>query len=308
MVSASELKTRIAGIRDTKKITDAMYMISSAKMRRALRDLEKTEPYFKAISEKIGELFLYFPDTKNRYFKARKKDESEHTNHGILLITSDKGFAGAYNHTAVKVCEEYMSHHPKTTLFVLGEYGKQYFKRKKIPYVEDFLYSTVDFSIETARRICADLLEYYNDSKLDEIDVIYTDYIGSAQGECKETVLLPLEKTTFTSGQRKADKDTVKRFVPNPETVLNGIIPSYLVGYVYGCLVESFCSEQQARMIAMKGSSDNADKMLKDLQLKYNKLRQDAITGEVTEIMAGVNARKQKMTDSISGGKAVDGQ
>ena len=119
MASASEIRSRIAGIRDTKKITDAMYMISSAKMRRALRDLEETTPYFEALAEKIGELFHYIPQTNNRYFHVQVPENQHCRNRGILLITSDKGLAGAYNQEAIRVCEEYMACHPKTTVFVL---------------------------------------------------------------------------------------------------------------------------------------------------------------------------------------------
>lgn len=292
MASASEIKSRIAGIRETKKITDAMYMISSAKMRKALRELEETTPYFEALAEKIGELFHHIPKINNRYFSVSVPKEQPHKTHGILLITADKGLAGAYNQESIRICEEYMSRHPKTMVFILGEYGRQYFLNKKMPFVQDFRYSAVNPSLMDARKICADLLEYYNDEKLDEISIIYTDYIGTKPGECKKITLLPLIQTTFYN------EDTVvnvleKEFLPSPHDVLDGIVPSYLMGFIYGCLVESFCSEQQARMIAMKSASDNAEEMLKTLRVQYNKIRQASITNEMIEITAGVRALKR---------------
>ena len=291
MASAAEIKARINGVRDTKKITDAMYMISSSKMRRALSDLERTTPYFDALAEKIGELFHYIPETKNRYFKVVKPDDVPHMNHGVLLITSNKGLAGAYNAEALKMCEEYMHRHPRTTVFIIGEYGRQYFINKKLPFVEDFCYSADRPSITVARRICADILEYYDEEALDEISIIYTDYIGARPGECKKVTLLPLEKTNF---YKDGGKSTEKEFVPSPDEVLEGVIPSYIMGFVYGCLTESFCSEQQARMNAMKSASDNAEEIISSLRLQYNKMRQAAITGEMIEITAGVKALKNK--------------
>lgn len=293
MVSASEIKARIGGIRDTKKITDAMYMISSAKMRKALRELEDTTPYFDALKEKIGELFHYIPQLQNRYFRVTVPKELPHRNHGILLITSDKGLAGEYNLAAVKLCEEYMNRHPRITLFIIGEYGRQYFRSKNIEFVESFLFSAAHPSFNDARKMCAEILEYYDNERLDEINVIYTDYIGSRPGECKKLTLLPLEQTHFyneNADQRQIEKE----FLPSPDAVLDGVVPSYLMGFIYGCLVESYCSEQQARMNAMKNASDNAEEMLRSLRIQYNKLRQAAITNEMIEITAGAKAQKQK--------------
>ena len=300
MVSASEIKQRISGIKDTKKITDAMYMISSAKMRKALRELEKTTPYFKTIREKIGELFHYIPQVQNRYFKVIPPDDLPHRNHGILLITSDKGMCGAYNQTAINVCEEYMTRHPRTTLFVIGEYGRQYFTNKKIPFVTDSHYSAAHPTLTDARKICADLLEYYDNEILDEINIIHTDFMGTKPGECKKITLLPLAQTNFYK-EDSAHKYTEKEFLPSPDEVLDGIVPSCLTGFLYGCLVESFCSEQQARMNAMKSASDNAEQILKDLQVQYNKIRQAAITSEMIEISDGAMAQKNKRLKSLVG-------
>ena len=291
MASAAEIKARINGVRDTKKITDAMYMISSSKMRRALSDLERTTPYFDALAKKIGELFHYIPETKNRYFKVIKPDDVPHMNHGVLLITSNKGLAGAYNAEALKMCEEYMRRHPHTTVFIIGEYGRQYFINKKLPFVEDFCYAAERPSITAARRICANILEYYDEEMLDEISIIYTDYMGARPGECKKITLLPLEKTSFYKG---GDNVHEKEFLPSPDEVLDGVIPGYIMGFVYGCLAESYCSEQQARMNAMKSASDNAEEIISSLKLQYNKMRQSAITGEMIEITAGVKALKKK--------------
>ncbi len=274
-------------------------MISSAKMRRAVRELEQTTPYFDTLKIKIGKLSHYIQQSDNRYFKVTMPENIPHMNHGILLITADKGLAGVYNQEAIKVCEEYMSRHPRTTLFIIGEYGRQYFLNKKIPFVEEFHYTALRPMLTDARKICAELLEYYDDERLDEINIIYTDYMGTKPGVCKKQTLLPLNKTHF---YQKDDPTvpTKNEFLPSPNEVLNGIVPSYLMGFIYSCLVESFCSEQQARMIAMKSASDNAEEMLRSLKVQYNKVRQAAITGEMIEITAGVNALKRKRRGEIT--------
>ena len=185
-----------------------------------------------------------------------------------------------------------MLRHPQTTVFIIGEYGRQYFLNKKIPFVQDFQHSALHPNLTDARKICAELLEYYDNEKLDEISIIYTDYIGTKPGECKKATLLPLTQTKFYKEETVADV-AEKEFLPSPDAVLEGIVPSYLMGFIYGCLVESFCSEQQARMIAMKSASDNADEMLKTLRVQYNKIRQASITNEMIEITAGVRALRR---------------
>ncbi len=291
MASTSEIKSRIESITETKKVTDAMYMISSVKMRRAKREVEKTAPYFDTLKKEISELFRYIPSTENRYFRARKVKDGEHLRHGILLVTADKGLAGAYNHTAIKVAEEYMSRHPETMLFIVGEYGRRYFAQKKIAFEKDFTYSAELPNIWEAGKICAEMLEYYDNGTLDEINIIYTDYKGGKPCECKRNCLLPLERSRFGGTERETENGK-KEFLPSPDAVLAGVIPSYLTGFIYSSLVDSYCSEQEARMTAMSTAGKNADDMLKELKIRYNSLRQAAITREMTEITSGAQAQR----------------
>lgn len=292
MAGASEIKSRIASVRETKKITDAMYMISSAKMQRARRELEEVTPYFEALAEKIGELLRCIPRTENRYFSAPEPDGTLPRARGLLLITADKGLAGAYNQEAIRVCEQQLAEHPQTLVFIVGEYGRQYFLRKGLPFATDFRYSAVRPTIPEARRICAELLEYYDDGRIDEIGVVYTNYRGAKAGDCRHITVLPLDRTRFDAAN--AADGSEKEFLPSTDAVLEGVVPSYLMGMIYGCLAKSYCSEQQSRMTAMKSAGDNAEDMLRRLQLQYNKIRQAAITNEMIEITAGVRALKRR--------------
>ncbi|MGN0453220.1 MAG: ATP synthase F1 subunit gamma [Ruminococcus sp.] len=293
MASAGEIKARMQSIAETKKVTDAMYMISSVKMGRAKREVQNTEPYFSALKEQIADLFKYIPETENRYFHAPLPDGKEHLRHGILLVTSDKGLAGNYNHTAIKVAETYMARHPETELFIIGEYGRQHFKSKKIRFREEFEYSAAFPTIWEAEKICLELLEFFDNSELDEINIIYTDYKGAKPSECKRNVLIPLDKSNFQSTRDDGGK-SFKEFFPDANTVLDGIIPSYLTGFIYSSLVDSYCSEQQARMLAMSTASKNAEEMLKKLNMQYNALRQAGITNEMIEITSGAKALRTK--------------
>ncbi len=292
MPSASELKGRMQSVRETKKVTDAMYMISSVKMRRAQRDVADTEPYFTALTNQIGELLRYMPEIKNRHFHTELGGR-KHARHGIMLITSDKGLAGSYNQTAIKVAEEYMGRHPETLVFIVGEFGRQYFIKKKLPFCEEFHYSAEEPNLWEAQAMCQEMLEYFENGRLDEINIIFTDYKGGKPSECVKACLLPLDKSTFRKTYQKGTELPYKEFYPDAETVLEEIVPSYLTGFVYSFLVDSYCSEQQARMNAMSAAGKNADEALRKLRMQYNAVRQAAITNEMIEITAGAKALKK---------------
>ena len=290
MSGAAEIKTRIASIAETRKVTDAMYMISSVKMRKAKRERESTEPYFNALRLEIGELLHYIPENANRYFQNLDPDGIQ--GRALLLITSDKGLSGNYNHAAIKAAQERIEEYPDTIPFIIGEYGRQSFLGRKMDYVEDFNYPAAFPTIQEARRICSSLLELYDNDTVDEIDIIYTHYKVGKPGECRTLTLLPLDHSSFYDGN-----DFViagKEYYPDPDTVLNGIVPSYLTGFIYSALVDSYCSEQEARMTAMSSAGKNADEMLKSLMQQYNAIRQAAITREMTEIAAGAKALRKK--------------
>ncbi len=292
MPNAGELKGRMQSVRETKKVTDAMYMISSVKMRRAQRGVANTEPYFTALTEQIGELLRYMPEIRNRHFHT-ELDGRVHARHGILLITSDKGLAGSYNQSAIRVAEEYMARHPETVVFIVGEFGRQYFIKKKLPFCEEFHYSAAEPNLWEAQSICQEMLDYFEDGRVDEINIIYTDYRGGRPSECVRACLLPLDKSTFRKPDEKDTELPYKEFYPDAQTVLDEIVPSYLTGFVYSFLVDSFCSEQQARMNAMSAAGKNADESLRRLKMQYNSVRQAAITNEMIEIAAGAKALRK---------------
>lgn len=322
MASAAEIRTRITSIAETRKVTDAMYMISSVKMRKARREIEKTKPYFDALRLEIGEMLHYIPENDDRYFKINDPDGIQ--GRALLLITSDKGLSGNYNQMAIKTAQEQIEKHPDTIMFIIGEYGRQYFNsarflsahkkdetsskdtaepalneagkvllRQQVEIAKSFSYAAAFPTIWEARRICAELLDYYDNDRVDEIDVIYTHYKAGKSGECRINCLLPLDRTAFYDGN-DFELSAGKKYYPDTNTVLDGTVPSYLTGFIYSALVDSYCSEQEARMTAMNSAGKNADEMLRKLKIQYNGIRQAAITREMTEIAAGAKALKKK--------------
>lgn len=274
-----------------------MYMISSVKMRRAKESVERASPYFGALKEQIGALISYMPSTENRYFRTPPKDAGEHSRHGILLVTSDRGLAGDYNRNVINTALGYMARHPNGKVFIVGSSGRHYFEEHGLPYERDLFIPAAFPTLAVARMICTELLLRYDKGELDEIDIIYTDGGHGRSGVCRTVCLLPLEKSRFCDPEHIRRKgDDCREFLPDPESVLCGIVPGYLVGFVYSSLAGGYCAEQSARMSAMKSAGDNAEAAQKKLKNKYNSLRRAAITAEMTEITAAVRAKRLRAT------------
>ncbi len=300
MPGRSELKIRIKSITETKKVTDAMYMTSSVKMRRARQEVELTEPYFNALCEETARLLDGAPGIRNRYFGNTPPNGPDRS--ALLVVTSDKGLAGNYNHAVIKEAEKRLSEETDPILFVIGEYGRQHFLSRKAPVRDTFLYSSDAPTIRVAQKICAELLFGFDSGEYARIDVLYTDYLSGRGMRCTSKRLLPLDLSSFPEGSGSGDAGN-RELLPDPDTLLNGIVPGYLTGMLYGILVDSYCSEQESRMTAMRSAGENADAILKKLRIKYNGMRQAEITREITEITSGARALR---TGATSGADHTD--
>ena len=176
----------------------------------------------------------------------------------------------------------------------MGELGRDYFIQHKIPVYKEFHYTVQDPNMSRARDIADCILSLYDERKLDEIYVIYTYSVNSMQVEAKLQRLLPLKKEALAAVDLSDVYAEDIRMIPSAEDVLNHVVPAYVAGFIYGALVESFCSEQNSRMMAMEAATDNAEKILKELQITFNRVRQGAITQEITEVIAGAKAQKKR--------------
>lgn len=278
------------------KITSAMYMISSTKLRKARKNLEETEPYFFTLQSMINRILRHMPDIENQYFDTRKKKAPLERTRGYIVITADKGLAGAYNHNVVKLALEEIEKEGQTKLFVVGELGRQYFASRGIHVAEHFHYTAQNPTLHRARVISETVLDQFNEHKLDEVYLIFTSMKNSLSAETEMLRLLPLIREDFDSGDIRRAGIFQEELVmqPSPEAVLKNIVPDALMGFVYGALVESFCSEQNARMMAMEAANKSATAMIHDLTVEFNRVRQAMITQEITEVISGAKAQKRK--------------
>jgi len=294
MANTKEIKKRIKSVKDTKKITNAMYLIASTKMRKAKAELDETRPYFTALQTEIKRVFRTFGDVENKYMYPLDEQTKPNGTFAYLVITADKGLAGAYNQNVIHEAEKMIAAHNDVKLFVVGEYGRQYFLQHKIPIEKSFLYTAQNPNIHQARKIADVLLDLYDKQQVDKIFVIYTDMKNGMEEEAKTTRLLPFHRQQFETSTPEKVIEEPFEFFPSPSVVLNHVVHSYVMGFIYSALVDSFCSEQNARMTAMNSANQNADKILGELVVQYNRVRQAAITQEITEISAGAKAQKKK--------------
>lgn len=294
MANAKEIQDRMKSINDTLKITNAMYMISSSKLKKSKKMLTDTEPYFFTLQSEMSRILRHLPDLDSIYFRSTDEIPEEEKRIAYMVVTADKGLAGSYNHNILKIAEEEIKAHKDNKLFVLGEVGRHYFEKRGVHIDKQFHYTIQNPTLNRARNITEELLELYINNELDEIHIIYTKMINPIKEEAEIKQLLPLYKTDF---QMKIPADIPLEqvtFRPSPEEVMNKIVPAYIEGFVYGALVESYSCEQNARMMAMEAATKSAKDMLQELSVLYNRARQAAITQEITEVIAGAKSQKNK--------------
>lgn len=293
MSEINEIKNRIKGVETTQKITNALYLISSAKSKKAREELEKTAPYFRGIRKEIKSVFKTVDHIESKYFYP-ENDHMKDATYGYLVISADKGMAGAYNHNVVKRAENEIKKHENSKLFVVGDLGREYLASRGYNVASDFSFGALRPTLAVARKIADILLEGFIKGDYSKLFILYTD-MADGGIIIKSTRILPFHTAEFIS-----EKDKIREefdFVPSGEIVLDNLVPSYVCGYVYSSLVDSYCVEQNARLIAMKSASDNASSILSDLSRRYNHARQNEITTEIAEVSSGAKFQRSKKND-----------
>ncbi len=294
MASTRELKDRIKSVQDTKKITNAMYLISSTKMRRAKADLDATRPYFEALRTEVKRIIRSLKDIESKYVYPPNMDDFVNGTYGIILITSDKGLAGAYNQNAVREALTIIDEHRDVKLFVVGDFGKNYFEKRSIKIERDFDFSAEQPSLDEARDIAVEVLDQYDRGELKKVFLIYSNLVNSFEVTANSMRLLPFHRDYFDDKKKEKESEVQKpfEFYPSLETILDPLIESYITGVIYGALVDSYTSEQNSRMNAMSSANENAQDLLDKLSLEFNRIRQTSITNEIIEISAGAKAQR----------------
>lgn len=297
MSNMREIRERIKSINDIMKITNAMYLISSSKLKKAKKDLAATEPYFDKLLYAMRSILSHAPeDIDMRFFDTRTEIPADKRKKAFIIITADKGMCGSYNHNVIKRAEAEMEQCEYARLFVMGQVGRMYFQRKaregELDVDAEFIQTTQNPTLYRAMKIAVLMMELFEQKKVDDVYIVYTKMLNSMTFEPKVQQLLPLNVNNFVTSEEDVTRHHEATFYPTVEAVMEHLTPNFMKGLIYGAMVESFCSEQQARMSAMDSATTSAKDMLQTLSLQYNRARQAAITQEITEISSGAEAAK----------------
>ena len=289
MPSSKLLKERIESIQDTMKITNAMYLISSSKLRKARQNYQNVLPYFNRMRDTISRVVPHLPDEPvHPFFHEREK---ENPIRAYVVLTADKGMAGAYNQNLLKFLKEQCGSDPNARFYVIGQTGYRALLHKDPRLVEEFHYGATAPTLQRARDITVDAIDDFKSGKLDEIYLIYTKIQNALTSEPVMERLLPLDREHLKPAPKGlGDPRGEVEMFPDAWTVFEQTAPIYMHGMIFGAMTESFCAEQSARMTAMDSATKSANDMIHELQLEYNRTRQGSITQEITEIIGGAAA------------------
>ena len=289
MPSSKLLKERIESIQDTMKITNAMYLISSSKLRKARQNYQNVLPYFTRMRDTISRVVPHLPgEPVHPFFHEREK---ENPIRAYVVLTADKGMAGAYNQNLLKFLKEQCGSDPNARFYVIGQTGYRALLHKDPRLVEEFHYGATAPTLQRARDITVDAIDDFKSGKLDEIYLIYTKIQNALTSEPVMERLLPLDREHLKPAPKGlGDPRGEVEMFPDAKTVFEQTAPIYMHGMIFGAMTESFCAEQSARMTAMDSATKSANDMIHELQLEYNRTRQGSITQEITEIIGGAAA------------------
>jgi F-type H+-transporting ATPase subunit gamma len=277
-----DIKRRIKSTQSTQQITKAMEMVSAVQLRRAQERAEAARPYAEAVRDLTGWL-VSRSDSDNPLLAVRDARRLCY-----VVVTGDRGMCGAYNARIIKEAQLALKDHPDAQLLLVGRKGRDFFRRRGTGTVGEYVNLGNAPGSGWARQIGAQLTSLYVDRQLDEIHLIYMQFISTARQQPRITKLLPVEK----AGLAEAGPSAEYIFEPDQETVLDTVLPRYIEAQIYQALLEAKASEEAQRMLSMGAATDNAGELIKQLTLNFNKARQAAITKELSEIVGGVEALK----------------
>lgn len=276
-VSTKEIKNRIRSMESTKQITKAMEMVAASKLRRAQAQVLSSRPYFEILYSTINEIVDNNTDFTSGYLTRRPVKKSLY-----VVIAGDRGLAGGYNSNVLKLVYGEMEG-KNVAVLPIGKKAVDFFRARKTEMLSGDYMAAEDISVGDCFTIAKSLCKAYQAGEFDEIFVGYTNFVSVLSQTPATLRMLPLLRQE--TGRQNASGDI--EYEPDSVEVFDAIIPEYLGGILYGALCESRASEQAARRTAMDSATQNADEMISDLSLKFNRARQAAITQEITEIVAG---------------------
>jgi F-type H+-transporting ATPase subunit gamma len=285
MPGTKEIRVKIASVKSTQKITKAMQMVATSKMRRAQDRMRLARPYAEKIRQVIGHLTQTSPDYKHPFLAQREAKAV-----GIIVISTDRGLAGGLNANTFKsvlgLMREWQGRGAKVSLCMVGGKGLAFFRRLQVPILANVTGLGDRPHVKDLIGTVKVMLDAYRDGQIDRLFLVGAQFLNTMTQKPTTTQLLPIEATDLEGLQERWDY----LYEPNAQEILDGLLMRYIESQVYRGAVENVASEMAARMVAMKAASDNAGKLIGELQLVYNKARQAAITKELAEIVGGAAA------------------
>ena len=276
-VSTKEIKNRIRSMESTKQITKAMEMVAASKLRRAQAQVANSRPYFEILRDTIDNITRNNRDFSSPYLTARPVKKVAY-----IVIAGDRGLAGGYNSNILKMVQQHINGQDAVVL-PIGRKAVDYFRSHNVPMLSENHALAADMSIGECFSVAKQLSKAFRNGQFDEVYVAYTNFVSVLSQTPAIMQLLPLVREE--QKQEGVSQDFL--YEPDSTEVFDAIVPEYLGGILYGTLCESRASEQAARRTAMDSATSNAEDMIADLSLKFNRARQAAITQEITEIVAG---------------------
>ena len=276
-VSTKEIKNRIRSMESTKQITKAMEMVAASKLRRAQAQIANSRPYFQILRETIDGIVENNRDFSSPYLTARPVKKVAY-----IVIAGDRGLAGGYNSNILKLVQSRIEDQDAIVL-PIGKKAVDFFRSRKVPMFSENHSIAADISVGECFSIAKQLCSAFRAGEFDEVYVAYTEFVSVLSQTPTVMQLLPLIRKAPQQGGSSQEF----LYEPDCTDVFNAIVPEYLGGILYGALCESRAAEQAARRTAMDSATSNAEEMIADLSLKFNRARQAAITQEITEIVAG---------------------
>ena len=284
MASMRDIKRRRESIQSTGQITKAMKLVSTVKLQKAKGKAENTKPYFEHMYKAVNSMLRKSGNILHPYLQSGSSEKK-----GIIMVTSNRGLAGGYNSNIIKMVMNSGISKEDAVIYAVGKKGRDALARRGYTIAEDYSEAMNEPVFNDATAIGRKVLEDFAEGKIGEIYLAYTEFKNTVTHVPTWLKLLPVV-VSEEEEEDEADKLTLMNYEPEAEEALDLIIPKYINSLIYGGLMQSFASENGARMQAMDSATTNAEEMISDLELSYNRARQGAITQELTEIIAGANA------------------
>ena len=284
MASMRDIKRRRESIQSTGQITKAMKLVSTVKLQKAKNKAENTKPYFEHMYRAVNAMLAKSGNILHPYLESGKSEKK-----GIIVVTSNRGLAGGYNSNIIKMVLGSGIRKEDAVIYAVGRKGKDTLARRGYMIAEDYSEVMNEPIFSDATTIGRKVLQDFAEGKIGEIYLVYTEFKNTVTHIPTWLKLLPVVVSEETKGE-EADDLTLMNYEPEAEEALDLIIPKYINSLIYGGLMQSFASENGARMQAMDSATNNAEEMISSLGLMYNRARQGSITQELTEIIAGANA------------------